>query len=137
MLDPPLPNEIFNTINSLNLHKSYGHDNIPSYLLRLGNEVSAPIFSQLFFRVFELGYFPQIFKTAKVIPVLKSGNKQVVNNYRSISLLPCLSKVLEKLMNTRFRKFFDKQHILYNHQCAFEKKLFRRACIVRCHQRLL
>ena len=118
MLDPPLPNEIFNTINSLNLHKSYGHDNIPSNLLRLGNEVLASILSQLFF---ELVYFPQMFKTAKVIPVFKSGNKQLVNNYRPISLLPSLSKVLEKLVKTRFPKFFGKQHILYNHQYGFRK----------------
>ena len=92
-----------------------------SYFLRLGNEILAPILSLLFLHVFELGYFPQIFKIAKVIPVFKSGNKQLVNNYRPISLLPCLSKVFEKLIKTRFLKFFDKQHILYNHQYGFRK----------------
>ena len=89
--------------------------------LRLGNEVLAPILPQLFFYVFELGYFPKIFKTSKVIPVFKSGNKQLVNNYRPISLLPRLSKVLEKLIKTRFLKFFDKLHTLYNHQYGFRK----------------
>ena len=74
MLDPPQPIEIYNTINSLNLHKAYGYDNIPSYFLRLSNEVLAPILSLLFLHVFELGYFPQIFKTAKVIPIFKNGN---------------------------------------------------------------
>ena len=87
--------------------------------LRLGNEVLSPILSQLFFHVFELGYFPQIFKTSKVIPVFKSGNKRLVNNYRPISLLPCLFKVLEKLIKTRFPKFFDKQHILYKCQYRY------------------
>ena len=36
MLDPPQPNEIFNTINSLNLHKFYEHDNILSYFFATG-----------------------------------------------------------------------------------------------------
>ena len=121
MLDTPQPNEVDNTINSLNLHKSCGYGNIPSYFLRLGNEVSAPILSQLFFHVFELGYFSQICRTAKVIPVFRSDNKQLVNNYLPISLLSCLSKVFEKLVKTRFLKFFDKQHILYNHRYGFKK----------------
>ena len=68
-----------------------------------------------------MGYFPPIFKTAKVILVFKSGNKELLNNYRPISLLPCLSKVLEKLKKTWFLKFFDKQKILYGHQYGFRK----------------
>ena len=66
-------------------------DNI-SFFLRLGNEILAPVLSFYFDLVFELGIFPQIFKTAKVIPIFKSGDKQLMHNYRSISLLPCLSK---------------------------------------------
>ena len=89
--------------------------------MRLDSEVLAPILAQVFSLVFELGYFPQIFKTAKVIPVFKCGNKELLNNYRPISLLPYLFKVLEKLIKTRFLKFFGKQKILYGHQYGFRK----------------
>ena len=44
--------------------------------------------------MYELGFFPQIFKTAKVVPIFKAGDKHLVRNYRPISLLSCLSKVL-------------------------------------------
>ena len=67
-LDQPQPIEIFNVINSLNPHKTSGYDNISSYFLRIGNKILAPVLSLFFECVFELGVFPQIFKTAKVIP---------------------------------------------------------------------
>ena len=93
--DSPEPIEIFNTIHSLDIHKARGFDNISSYSLPIGNKIPAPILSAFFHQTFELGIFRQIFKTAKVIPIFKSGNKELVNNYRPISLLPCLSKPLE------------------------------------------
>ena len=76
VLKPPSLIEIHNIINSLNLHKACGHDNISSYFLRVGNKVLAPVLSYYFSCVFELGVFPQIFKTAKVAPLYKSGNKK-------------------------------------------------------------
>ena len=96
VLEPPQPIEVFNAINSLNLHKASGYDNISSFFLRLGNEILAPILSVYFGVVFELGFLPQIFKTAKVVPICKAGDKHLVRNYRPISLLSCLSKVLKK-----------------------------------------
>ena len=67
----------------------------------------APIPSLCFSHAFELGTFPSIFKIAKVVPTFKSGNKQIVNNYRPTSLLPTSSKILEKLIKTRLIEFFD------------------------------
>ena len=80
----------------------------PHTFLRLGAEILAFILSIDFELVFEFGIFPQIFKTAKVIPIHKSGNKQLVQNYRPISLLPCVSKILEKLIKNRLITFFFK-----------------------------
>ena len=98
VLDPPQPIEIYNIINSLNINKACGYDNISSFFLRMGGEILAPILSLCFSRAFDLGIFPSIFKIAKVVPIFKSGNKQIVKNYRPISLLPTLSKILEKLI---------------------------------------
>ena len=85
-------------------------------------EVLAPIPSLCFSHAFELGIFPSIFKIAKVEPTFKSGNKQIVNNYRPISLLPTLSKILEKLIKIRLIKFFDKYQVLYEFQYGFREK---------------
>ena len=96
VLDPPQPVEIFSVINSLNPHKTSGYDNISAYFLKLGNEVLAPILTAYFTWVFKKGIFPCTFKTAKVVSIFKTGNKNSVNNYRPISLLPSLSEILKK-----------------------------------------
>ena len=122
VLDPPQPIEIYNIINSLNINKACGYDNISSFFLRMGGEILAPILSLSFSRAFDLGIFPSIFKIAKVVPIFKSGNKQIVKNYRPISLLPTLSKILEKFLKTRLIKFFDKYQVLYEFQYGFREK---------------
>ena len=68
---------------------------------------------------FNFGIFPDAFKIAAVTPVYKSVDKSKVANYRPISVLPCLSKILEKLIKARLVSFFEKHHVLYPHQYGF------------------
>ena len=63
--------------------------------------------------------FPNILKIAKVIPIYKPGDKQIVNNYRPISLLSPFSKIYKKLIFYRFLKFLDKKSILIPKQYWF------------------
>ena len=72
--------------------------------------------------VLEHGDFPQIFKIPKVIPIFKSCPRNSVNNYRPISILPSLSKVLEKLIKTRLVNFVNKHDVFYDHQFGFREK---------------
>ena len=84
-------------------------------------EILAPVLFLYFVHAFELGLFPKIFKTAKLIPIFKSGNKQNIQNYCPISLLPSLSKFLEKLIKNRLINFFDKYEIIYDYQYEFRE----------------
>ena len=59
------------------------------------------------------------FKTAKVIPIFKSGNREILGNYRPIALLSNLSKILEKLIKIQFDKFFFLDKVLYANQYGF------------------
>ena len=67
-------------------------------------------------------FFPQIFKTVKVVPIFNAGDKHLVRNYPPISLLSCLSKVLEKVIKNRFINFFEKHEIFYDFQYGFREK---------------
>ena len=63
------------------------------------------------------GIFPECFKTAKIIPLFKSGSM----NYRPISMLPFLSKMFEKLMCARLYFYLKSNNILCPNQFGFLK----------------
>ena len=62
-------------------------------------------------------------KIAKVIPIYKEGVKTDVNNYHPISILPCLSKVFEKLLLKRSNSFFEKNDIIQPTSLDFRKNI--------------
>ena len=62
-------------------------------------------------------------KTAKVIPLFKTGSKTELSNYRPISLLSCLSKVMEKLIYSRLMNYLNKNSILHPNQYGFRSGL--------------
>ena len=55
------------------------------------------------------GKFPEGMKIAKVTPIFKSGDKENVTNYRPISVLPCFSKILERIMYRLYKYLTDKK----------------------------
>ncbi len=58
------------------------------------------------------GVFPQVWKHALVIPLFKKGDQESVNNYRPLSLLPILSKIVEKLVSNQLLDFLLKHNLL-------------------------
>ena len=67
------------------------------------------------------GVFPESMKTAKVIPLFKSGSRSCLDNYRPISLLPCFSKILERIVLTRYKTFMKKNNKYYVNQFGFRE----------------
>ena len=65
------------------------------------------------------GCFPKCFKQARVVPILKKGDPQLLESYRPISTLPLISKLFEKLMLIRISKFFADKNVLNNSQYGF------------------
>ena len=94
---------------------------------RLGNLLFKKLWSSiskslmlLFNTIANKQQFPSTWKVSEIVPIHKQNNKQVVSNYRPISLLNATSKVLEKLM---FDKMYSKvQKLLHNSQHAFRTK---------------
>ena len=65
--------------------------------------------------------FPECFKTAKIIPIFKSGDSNSTANYRPISMLPFLTKMFEKLMCARLDSYLKSNNILCTNQFGFRK----------------
>ena len=71
---------------------------------------------------FASGTVPNDVKIAKVVPLLKSRTSEECDNLRSISLLPVLSKLFEKIMYRRTVNFLEKHDLIYAKQFGFRKK---------------
>ena len=78
--------------------------------------------ADLFNLSFLIGVFPSVLKTAKVVPVFKRDSKLDYSNYRPISLLSNIGKILEKLMHKRLYKFLNNNNIIYNLQFGFRQQ---------------
>ena len=83
--------------------------------------ISVPL-KHIFCKSFADGIVPQQLKIAKVVPVFKSGKKELMDNYRPISLLNCFSKIIEKIVCTRLTSFLDTNNLITNSQYGFRKK---------------
>ena len=111
--------EIMNYIRELKTEKAGGCDEISSDFVKLSSSVLTPVLVTLINSAVSLGIFPGDLKLAKVIPIFKKGDKLNMNNYRPISLLTCLSKIIEKVIFHRFTDFFNKQSVLVSNQYGF------------------
>ena len=71
---------------------------------------------------FSTGEIPTLLKASRIIPLYKSGNKNLFENDRPISLTCIFSKILEKLFYNRLVIFLDKYNIICDSQFGFRKK---------------
>jgi len=67
------------------------------------------------------GEFPNAFKTGKITPVFKKGNKECIENYRPVSILPVFGKGFEKIIYKRLYSFLSSNGVLHDQQFGFRK----------------
>ena len=121
-LFPTDTNEISKILGKCPNKKSAGDDGISLVLLKqLSSTISYPI-AKLVNMSFEQGVFPTAMNIARVIPIYKGKSKELFTNYRPISLLSNVSKVLEKVMHKRLYEFMEKHQMLYRNQFGFRPK---------------
>ena len=90
---------------------SRGHDQLSNMVVKL---ISSHIGKSLALNINKSSYtviFPDSMKIAKVVPIFKKDDKSLMNNYRPISVLPALSKVLEKVMHRQITDYFNANNL--------------------------
>ena len=91
--------DVLNVINGLDASKACGPDKIPTRFLKMVAIYIAEPLAVIFNKSLSEGKYPHFWKTANVKPVFKGkGSPSDLKNYRPISLLPCASKIFEKLI---------------------------------------
>ena len=113
------PDEIVKIITSFNNNKS---SDLSVRAIKHVRHLIAPVLTSIFNKCMFSGVFPSELKIAKVIPLFKSGKRQLLSNYRPISILPLFSKIFERLIHSRLSSFFDSQNTIYDNQFGFRKK---------------
>ncbi|CAG2184882.1 unnamed protein product [Mytilus edulis] len=111
---PPIKiNELFDELIKLDVNKSSGTDNIGPQILKISAPCIASPLTYIFNRMIDTGIYPSLLKNAKVTPVYKDGDKVLATNYRPISVLPSLSKVLERHVSNNMYKYLSKFKLLH------------------------
>ena len=108
-------------IDKLSSNKATGPDGMNVRTLKLISPVFARPLTKLLNLSISSGKFPTEWKTAKVTPLFKSGPRDIKNNYRPISVLSILSKVLEKHVAKSLMNHLTENGLLYNLQSAFRE----------------
>ena len=99
---------VSNNLSNMDIKKATGLDSIGPRLLKIAPNVLAPSITYIINRSIESGIFPCIWKNAKVNPIFKSGDKDNVNNYRLISILPTLFKIIKKWIEKNLMLYLNK-----------------------------
>ena len=85
----------------------------------------------LFEKSVEKEVFPNALKIARVSPVFQGGDPSEISNYRPISVLPCFSKILERIMYNRLYRYLITEKLVYSKQFGFQTGLSTEHAIVK------
>ena len=88
-------------------------------MIKICDEALVKPLSLIYKNCIDTGVFPDIWKKSNIVPVYKRGDKQIIDNYRPISLLPICGKILEKNLLNSIYKFFEENNLLCEHQSGF------------------
>ena len=108
-----------NIIQNLDKSKATGPDQVHNRLLIVASSFIAEPLTILFNRSLRESKFPAIWKVSHVTSLHKKGPKEFCNNYRPISLLSCIGKVLEKCIHKHVYNFLQYNNIITQSQSGF------------------
>ncbi|KAB0799383.1 hypothetical protein PPYR_07263 [Photinus pyralis] len=113
--------DVLQAVKKLNNSHSTSDDHISNFLLKkIITTIIKPVV-HIINLSFSTGIFPSELKKATVVPLFKKGDPNTLGNYRPISLLSALSKVLERSMNEKLINFFNKYKLFATSQHAYLK----------------
>ena len=129
--------EISNIITSLDPNKASGADEVSVKLLQIIKSIISPLLSSLINDCFKTGTYPDCQKIAKVIPIFKGGSKTKPGNYRPISLLSIINKIIEKTIHSRLTSYLDKYNLITDNQFGFRKGYNTTMAVTEFYEKLL
>jgi Reverse transcriptase (RNA-dependent DNA polymerase) len=113
--------DIKKIIHSLDARKQPGVEGIRVCDLKNINDEISPTIAQLINISIKNGKVPEKCKISVVKPIYKKGNHVLYTNYRPISLLPSIEKIMERCVATHLNKYLEKYNVINKFQYGFQK----------------
>jgi len=113
--------EVQNILLSLNIGKANGPDNISNTILKHTARTVASSITAIINYSLSIGNFPDDWKIANITPIFKKGDKQNVQNYRPVSLLSNIGKVMERAVYKKLYEHCEANGILTWRNAGFKK----------------
>ena len=111
--------DISSIIRSLNPNKAHGWDNISIRMIQLCDKSLAVPLKLIFESAISEGTFPKAWKKGNIVPVHKKESKNLIKNYRPISLLPIFGKIFERIIYNSLFFYFYSNKLFTKSQSGF------------------
>ena len=105
-------------------------------ILKENSSVLSNIIADLINVCFQSGIFPKILKKAIVLPLFKKENPEIMSNYRPISILPTLSKIIEKCLKSRLLHYFNSNNLFNQVQYGYQKDISTQDAILQVTEKV-
>ena len=129
--------DIAEILISIPSNKAAGVDGISAKVLKLAASALLQPLCRLVNTSITMKAFPRVWKTARVQPLHKGDDPCDRNNYRPISILPVLSKVVEKHVHASFYNYLRTNNLLYKYQPGFRAKYSTETALIRLVDQLM
>ena len=114
--------EISKCLHSLKNGKSSGLDCISNEMLKYGETSLLPCMLKIFNSILQLGIYPSEWKKGYLNPIYKAGPRSDPSNYRGISIMSCLGKLFNCILNNRLNECLSETNVIDESQIGFQKK---------------
>ena len=121
-LSPTDAEEVVDICSSFKAGTSSGYDDFKLDIVKTVIDFIKIPLCHVFNLSISSGIVPNEIKSARVVPIYKSGDSTLCNNYRPISVLPVFSKILERIIRKRLNNFLIHHNLLNDCQFGFRKK---------------
>ena len=118
---PVTISQVYQLLNGLSSNKATGVDKISSKIIKIASPAIADSLTHIFSQAVTLSSFPDEWKTARAVPLYKNGQRNLAGNYRPISVLPVISKIMEKILYDQLYNYLSNFNLLSDNQFGFRK----------------
>ena len=124
--------DLIQIIGKIKRNKAPGLDRKTNKLIKVAGEAIHDSLLHIFNLVLQTGIFPDKLKLSKITPVHKEGDKAECGNYRPISVIPAVSKILEKILYDQLNSYINKNNIICPQQSGFRQNHSTETALLKC-----